>query len=149
MLHVKRDPRAASDLSGLLGATLDFEAYVIQGQVEFSEGPDSRGHHTKIRLNALRGKGSVEPILLPDDFLSRRNHSGGSQIFLVDCLLMGRSSLTPAQAKFLANIHSCDYHFMLIEHHEGKSARLGVTTFHLDEKEAHSLKKTRLRIRLG
>ena len=137
MLHIGRDPGTTSDVLAPLGATIDFETYVVQGQAECSEDPDSNEVHTKFHLTVL-GKGRTKSVLLPNEFLSRHNYSGGSQVFLVDFLFMGYSGG-----------YGCACYFMLIEHHEGKAERLGVTSLNLYEYELPRLRKTRRRIRLG
>lgn len=134
--YIDGDLKTAPDFSAPLGATIDFETYVVQGQVEFSEDPDSSGSHTKFHLNALGGKGPAGPIWLPDDFLSRHKPSDGSQIFSVDSLMMAQS------------VGGRSY-FMLIENHEGIAERVGSAMLYLYDQQVRNLPKTKRRICLG
>lgn len=138
-LHRKRDPEAASDFLAPLGATIDLETYVVQGQVDFSEGPDSSGSHTKFHLKTWGGpeKAPGGRIWLPDDFLSRHKPSAGPQIFSVDCLMLARSSA------------SSSFYFMLIEQREGIAERVGIAILYLYYEEFQNLLKTKRRICLG
>lgn len=133
-LHARMDPGRSFEYAAPLSPTLDFNAYVIQGQVEFSEDLDSNGLHTSFHLTPLE-KSPRQSILLPTDFLSRHNHSSGLQVFPVDCLLMGRS-------------YGDIFHFMLIERHEEIAERIGVTFFQIEDEVLQSVITTRQRIRL-
>ena len=140
MVCIIRDPKTDPELSSPLGATLDLEAEIVQGQIGVSDRPNSRGLH---QLTVWEKSGqeyfkSVPAIMLPRDCLSRHKLSGGHSCF-VDCVLMvyfNGSSIW----------YVC---LLLIESHGAISERIGATYFRLSEEQFRSLPKTRRRIRLG
>ena len=86
MIRMHNDPETGSDLSALLGANLDLEGVIVKGQVRISE---HHLHESPPTFSLMLKDGFGNYILLPNDFLSRHKYSGGSQIFSVDCLLLG------------------------------------------------------------
>ena len=142
MARIVIAPGTDPEFSTPLGNTIDLEADTVQGQIEISDNPDSRDLHTSFRLTNWEKSGqrdfASQPIILPRDFLSRHNLSGG-QNFFVDCVLMGYQSFTSSLVVYL----------LLIEYHGAIAERIGVTTYYLSRSQLWNLPKERRRICLG
>ena len=138
MIQILREPGTASDLSAPPDAVLCLEADMIQGQIEVSE--DSISHALKTSFHLAVVGSRKNPILLPDDFLSRHKGFSHGQPILIDCIIIGN--------RFK------DIYIMMIEYHGEIAERIGVV--HWDSRNSfgnetdwQNLNKKRRRICLG
>ena len=143
MVSMIREPRTEPELSSPLGATLDLEAEIVQGQIEVSDKPNYRGLHTSFRLTNWEKSGEenlrTRFTILPRDFLSRHTLSGG-QILFIDCVLVAHEKGSD-ESKLVW--------MLLIEYHGAIAERIGATFYVFPEEQFRTLPKTRRRIRLG